>query len=81
MKAKLIALAGLLLLGACAKEKPIDGQDAGGKQVTIRVSVPEAGTRVAFTPEDGKLALSWEEGDCLGFHVQCFHPLPHHLRP
>ena len=65
MKAKLIALAGLLLLGACAKEKPIDGQDAGGKQVTIRVSVPEAGTRVAFTPEDGKLALSWEEGDCL----------------
>ena len=65
MKAKLIALAGLLLLGACAKEKPMDGQEAGGKQVTIRVSVPEAGTRVAFTPEDGKLALSWEEGDCL----------------
>ena len=65
MKAKLIALAGLLLLGACAKEKPIDGQDAGGKQVTIRVSVPEAATRVAFTPEDGKLALSWEEDDCI----------------
>ena len=65
MKAKYIALAGLLLLGACAKEKPIDGQDAGGKQVTIRVSVPEADTRVAFTPVDGKLALSWEEGDCL----------------
>ena len=65
MKAKLIALAGLLLLGACTKEKPIDGQDARGRQVTIRVSVPEAGTRVAFTPEDGKLALSWEEGDCL----------------
>ena len=66
MKAKLIALAGLLILGSCAKEMPIDKQDAAGrKQVTIRVSMPEADTRVAFAPEDGKLALSWEEGDCI----------------
>ena len=27
--------------------------------------MPEADTRVVFTPEDGKLALSWEEGDCI----------------
>ena len=65
MKAKLIALAGLLLLGACAKERPIDEQGSAGKLVTIRVSMPAPDTRVAFTPEDGKLALSWEEGDCI----------------
>ena len=66
MNAKLIALAGILILGSCAKEMQIDRPDAPeGKLVTIRVSVPEADTRVAFTPEEGKLALSWEEGDCL----------------
>lgn len=66
MRTNLMFLAGLLLLGSCAKEIPIDKQDAaGGKQVTIRVSMPDTETRVAFTPEDGKLALSWEEGDCI----------------
>ena len=65
MKAKYFALAGLLLLASCAKEKDIDLNSQDGKQVTIRVSVPDAASRVAFTPEEGKLALSWEEGDCL----------------
>ena len=65
MKARLIALAGLLLLASCAKEKPIDPDSPQGKQVTIRVSMPDGASRVAFTPEDDKLALSWEEGDCI----------------
>ena len=65
MKARLIALAGLLLLASCAKEKPMDPDSLQGKQVTIRVSMPDASSRVAFTPEDDKLALSWEEGDCI----------------
>ena len=65
MKARLIALAGLLLLTSCAKEKPMDPGSPQGKQVTIRVSMPGASSRVAFTPEDDKLALSWEEGDCI----------------
>ena len=65
MKVKLFVLAGLLLLGSCAKEKNIDLDSRQGKQVTIRVSVPDASSRVSFTPEDGKLALAWQEGDCL----------------
>ena len=65
MKAKFFALAGLLLLGSCAKEKNIDLESPQEKQVTIRVSVPNASSRVSFTPEDGKLALAWQEGDCL----------------
>ena len=65
MKAPIIALAGLLLL-SCAKEMPMDNQVVqGGKQVTIRVSMPETSTKVAFTPEEDRLALSWEEGDCI----------------
>ena len=58
MKARLIALAGLLLLASCAKEKAIDPASQQGKQVTIRVSMPDPGTRVSFTPEEGKLALA-----------------------
>ena len=65
MRAKFIALAGLLLLASCAKEKPIDPGSPQGNLVTIRVSMPESATRVAFTPEEDKLALSWEEGDCI----------------
>ena len=65
MKAALISLAGLLLL-SCAKELPIDNAAVReGKQVTIRVSMPETSSRVEFTPEEDKLALSWEEGDCI----------------
>ena len=51
MKARLIALAGLLLLASCAKEKPIDPVSPQGKQVTIRVSMPDGASRVSFTPE------------------------------
>ena len=65
MKARLIALAGLLLLASCAKEKPIDPVSPQGKQVTIRVSMPDGASRVSFTPEGDKLALAWEEGDCI----------------
>ena len=65
MKASLVPLAGLLLLLSCAKEMPMDTPVQGGKQVTIRVSVPDASTKVAFTPEQDKLAISWEEGDCI----------------
>ena len=65
MKAALISLAGLLLL-SCAKELPMDNAAVQeGKQVTIRVSMPETSSRVEFTPEEDKLALSWEEGDCI----------------
>lgn len=67
MKAKLLPLAGLILLAACAQEQPIAQEEAtAGKMVTIRVTVPEKGdTKVAFTPESGKLALSWETTDCI----------------
>ena len=66
MKAKLIALAGLLLLASCVREVPTDLPEVQeGDLVTIRVSMPDAASRVSFTPEDGKLALSWEEGDCI----------------
>ena len=65
MKAQFFALAGLVLLASCAKETPVDPGSLQGKQVTIRVSMPEGSTRVAFTPEEDKLALSWEEGDCI----------------
>ena len=65
MKARLIALAGLLLLASCAKEKAIDPASQQGKQVTIRVSMPDPDTRVSFTPEEGKLALAWQDGDCI----------------
>lgn len=65
MKAKFLFLAGLLLLASCAKEKDIAPDSLNGEQVTIRVSMPDAASRVSFTPEEGKLALSWEEGDCL----------------
>ena len=65
MKTRLIALAGLLLLASCAKEKAIDPVSRQGKQVTIRVSMPDPATRVSFTPEEGKLALAWQDGDCI----------------
>ena len=65
MKARLIALAGLLLLASCAKEKAIDPASQQGKQVTIRVSMPDPATRVSFTPEEGRLALAWQDGDCI----------------
>lgn len=65
LKITLIALAGLLLQLSCAKEMPMDPGVQGGKQVTIRVSMPEASTKVAFTPEEDRLTLSWEEGDCI----------------
>ena len=65
MKASLVPVAGLLFLLSCAKEMPIDNVVPGEKQVTIRVSMPDASTKVAFTPEEDKLALSWEEGDCI----------------
>ena len=65
MKAPFIALAGLLLLASCAKETPVDQGSLQGKQVTIRVSMPEGSSRVAFTPQEDKLTLSWEEGDCI----------------
>ena len=65
MKAKLIALAGLLLLASCARELPMEPDSPQGKQVTIRVSMPDPATRVSFTPEEGKLALAWQDGDCI----------------
>lgn len=65
MKVSLIALAGLLLQLSCAKEMPVDKDFREGRQVTIRVSMPEASTKVAFTPEEDRLTLSWEEGDCI----------------
>ena len=65
MKVSLIALAGLLLQLSCAKEMPVDKDFREGRQVTIRVSMPEASTKVAFMPEEDRLTLSWEEGDCI----------------
>ncbi|MBP5689744.1 MAG: hypothetical protein J6W74_02395 [Bacteroidales bacterium] len=65
MKIPFIALT--LLLGSCVQEQPLAQEEVtGGKMVTIRVTVPESGdTKVAFTPESGKLALSWETTDCI----------------
>ena len=67
MKAKLIALAGFLFLLSCTREVPVDTQPVQeGDLVTIRVSIPEdPASRVAFTPEADRLAISWEEGDCI----------------
>lgn len=65
MKIPFIVL--ILLLSGCMKESPLAQEDlSAGKMVTIRVAMPErADTRVAFTPESGKLALSWEASDCI----------------
>ena len=67
MKTAFIPLAGLLLLVSCVKETPMDNEVVQeGKLITIRVCMPEeSSTKVAFTPEADKLAVSWEEGDCI----------------
>ena len=65
MKARFIFLAGLLLLASCVREQPMETDSPQGTLVTIRVSMPDPSTRVSFTPEDGKLALSWQDGDCI----------------
>lgn len=56
-----------LLLASCVKETPQEGQERpAGKQVTIRVCMDEETfTKVSFTPQDGKLALAWENSDCI----------------
>ncbi len=56
-----------LLLTSCMKEEPQAGSEQPiGKQVTIRVAMnEETFTKVTFTPEDGKLALAWENTDCI----------------
>ena len=63
----LLPLTGLLLLLSCVREIPVDTQAVPqGKQVTIRVCMPDdPASRVAFTSEDGKLALSWQETDSI----------------
>ena len=54
-----------LLMTSCVKEVTPQ-EEPVGKQVTIRVAMDEETfTKVSFTPQDGKLALAWENTDCI----------------
>lgn len=56
----------LVLLLSCIKEDPGAGQDAARGQITIRAVIPaDTDTKVGFADEEGKLKLSWKEGDCI----------------
>ena len=60
---RLVHLLSLFLLLACVKEVP-GVQPSSGDTVTIRVTIPEDSyTKVAFTPEEDHLGVSWQEGD------------------
>ena len=60
---RLVHLFSLFLLLACVKEVP-GVQPSSGDTVTIRVTIPEDSyTKVAFTPEEDHLGVSWQEGD------------------
>ena len=55
----------LFFLFSCVKEGN-DVQPTFRDGVTIRVTIPEdLYTKVAFTPEDNKLDISWQEGDVI----------------
>lgn len=56
-----------LLATSCMKEAAPEGSEQpAGKQVTIRVAMDEETfTKVSFTPESDKLALAWENTDCI----------------
>ena len=73
IKCSIIALAGLFMLIACSKDKPIaennqkDVSEGITLPVTIRVAIPDNLTRVSLTQDaedaDGSVKLAWEEGD------------------
>lgn len=67
MKHMQILFACLLAVVSCIKETAPDTQETPGKeQVTIRVAMnPDTFTKVSFTDQDGKLALAWQETDCI----------------
>ena len=55
----------LLLFASCVREEQ-GGTAPEGDKVTIRVSMPEdVFTKVSFTDAGSKLALAWENTDCL----------------
>lgn len=55
----------LLLFASCVREEQ-GGTVPEGDKVTIRVSMPEETfTKVSFTDDGSKLALAWEDTDCL----------------
>lgn len=60
---RLVHLFLLFFLFACVKE--VTGvQPPSGDRMTIRVTIPEDSyTKVAFTPGEGCLGVSWQEGD------------------
>jgi len=65
MKKTILFLAALFFLFSCVKERN-DVQPSFQEGVTIRVTLPEElYTKVAFTPEDNKLGISWQEGDVI----------------
>lgn len=64
-KIAMLTLAALFFLFSCVKEVN-DVQPSFRDGVTIRVTIPEdLYTKVAFTPEDNKLGISWQEGDVI----------------
>lgn len=67
MKHMQILFACLLAVVSCIKETAPDTQETPGKeQVTIRVAMnPDTFTKVSFTDQDGKLALAWQDTDCI----------------
>lgn len=62
-----ILFACLLAVVSCIKEVAPDTRESVGKdQITIRVAMDEdIFTKVSFTEGDGKLALAWQDTDCL----------------
>ena len=68
MKMIQMFLACVLVLASCIKEEAPDTQATPeGKQMPIRVSMPEDpyGTKVAFTADGSKLKLAWQADDCI----------------
>ncbi|MBP5483994.1 MAG: hypothetical protein J6X99_07045 [Bacteroidales bacterium] len=67
MKHMQILFACLLAVVSCIKETAPDTQETPGKeQVTIRVAMSQdTFTKVSFTDQDGKLALAWQDTDCI----------------
>ena len=65
MKQIALLISALFFLFSCVKEGN-DVQPTFRDGVTIRVTIPEdLYTKVAFTPEDNKLDISWQEGDVI----------------
>jgi len=60
------ALLPMMLFSCVREELAITAEVPDGKQVTIRVCMPEESyTKVEFTAQENKLVTAWQESDCI----------------